>query len=184
MCRALCPNAEVALYTFSFGSSIEQAVSPTGQRYVDSPNALKYRTTLDPNCTCRRKGQSWFEALAGAEARLGPENKGDIIVTEKKSEELSRPKPEAKTDPKAKTPKGAKPPSTPTPTSTTDINGVDTALSAQTQAVSREGSGIASGADANSATIGKDQGTKAEEVGPDGVRRTVRIVGPTLDHAQ
>ena len=184
MCRALCPNAEVALYTFAFGSDIEQAVSPTGQRYVDSPNALKYRTTLDPNCTCRRKGQSWYEALAGAEARLGPENKGDIIVTEKKSEELSRAKPEAKADPKAKTPKGAKTPNPPTPASTTDINGVDTALSAQTQAVSREGSGIAKGADANSATIGKDQGSRVEEVGPDGVKRPVRIVGPTLDHAQ
>jgi hypothetical protein len=184
MCRALCPNAEVALYTFPFGSDIEQAVSPTGQRYVDSPNALKYRTTLDPNCTCRRKGQSWYEALAGAEARLGPENKGDIIVTEKKSEELSRAKPEAKADPKAKTPKGAKSPSPPTPASTTDINGVDTALSAQTQTVSREGSGIAKGADANSATIGKDQGSTVEEVGPDGVKRPVRIIGPTLDHAQ
>ena len=75
MCRALCPNAEVALYTFPFGSDIEQAVSPTGQRYMDSPNALKYRTTLDPNCTCRRKGQSWYEALAGAEARLGLKTK-------------------------------------------------------------------------------------------------------------
>ena len=184
MCRALCPNAEVALYTFSFGSDIEQAVSPTGQRYIDSPNALKYRTTLDPNCTCRRKGQSWYEALAGAETRLGPENKGDIIVTEKKSEELSRPKPEAKTDPKAKTAKGAKPSSAPSPASTTDINGVDTALSAQTQTLSREGSGIAKGADANSATIGKDQGSTVEEVGPDGVKRPVRIIGPTLDHAQ
>ena len=145
-------------------------MSPTGQRYMDSPNALKYRTDLDPNCTCRRKGQSWSEALAGAEARLGPENKGDIIVTRRNRTRFRArvPKPEAKTDPKAKTPKGAKPSSAPTPDPHigTDVNGVDTALSAQTETVSREASGIASGADANSATIGRDQGATVEKSAP------------------
>ena len=177
MCRSLCPNAETALFTYPFGSSIEQAVSPSGQRYVDSPNALKYRTSFDSACTCRRRGQSWSEALAGAEAKLGPENKGDVVLTPQRAAELSRPKLDTKPDPKAKPTtkvvKGAN-------AATTDANGVDTALSAQTQAVSREASGILGSADANSATIPQAQGNTASEIGPDGVMRQVRVIGPSL----
>ena len=175
MCRSLCPNAEVQLYTYPFGAAIDQAISATGQRYVDAPYALKYRQSLDTSCSCRRRGQSWADALAGAEARLGPENKGDIIVTAQKSAEMSRPA-AAKPDPKAKPPKGAKPGAT----AGTDANGVDTALSAQTQAVSREASGILGSADSGSAVIPQSQGKSIDEVGPDGVMKHVRVIGPTL----
>ncbi|MGO9742407.1 MAG: DUF2865 domain-containing protein [Roseiarcus sp.] len=171
-CRALCPNAEVSLYTYGYGGTIEQAVSTTGQRYMDSPNALEYRTALAPDCSCKPKGESWAQALAGAEAKLGPENKGDIIVTPQKSLEMSQPKPDAKPDPKAKNPKLAKSANS----ATTDINGVDTELSAQTQTISRESSGILGGADAGSAVIPEDQGKVREEKGPDGVMRSVRII--------
>ena len=177
MCRALCPNADTELFSYAFGGDIAQAVAANGQRYMDTPNALKYRTTFDPNCSCKRKGESWAEALAGAETRLGPENKGDIIVTQQKADELSRPKVDLKPDPKAKT-KTAKAPPTPAPG--TDINGVDTVLSAQAQSMSREGSGIAGAADANAATLADTQGQTESEVGPDGVIRRVRIVGPKL----
>ena len=95
---------------------IEQAVSISGARYIDSPNALQYRKTFDSSCSCRRRGQSWAEALANAEIKLGREDKTDIIVTPEKSAELSRPKPdpkiEAKSDPKAKS---TKPIAAPTP---------------------------------------------------------------------
>ena len=69
---------------------------------MDSPNALKYRQSLDPACSCRRRGESWADALAGAEAKLGRESKGDIFVTPEKSAEMSRPR----LDPKAKAKRG------------------------------------------------------------------------------
>ncbi len=97
MCHALCPNADVSLYTYPAGGEIEQAVSMSGARYMDSPNALKYRQSYDATCSCRRRGQSWADALAGAEIKLGRELKGDIFVTPEKSAEMSRPR----IDPKA-----------------------------------------------------------------------------------
>lgn len=187
MCRALCPNADVALYTYPASGEIEQAVSITGARYMDSPTALKYRQSYDPTCSCRRRGQSWVDALANAEAKLGHENKSDIIVTPKISAEMSQPKTDTKVDPKAdpksKTSKAtAKPAPTPTPAvSGTDVNGVDTTLSQQAATISRETSGIAGGGDAQSAApVGADQGQTVEVTGSDGVKRRVRIVGPTL----
>jgi Protein of unknown function (DUF2865) len=185
MCHALCPNADVSVYTYPPSGEIEQAVSPSGQRYMDSPNALKFRTSYDSTCTCKRKGESWAEALAGAEARLGPENKGDIIVTPQKSIELSRAKPDDKTDTKAKnakSAKGAKPSPTPTPSvaAGTDVNGVDTNLSAQAAAISRDTTGIAGGVDSSATPVAKDQGPTVEENGPNGVKRRVRVIDPAL----
>ena len=96
MCRALCPNAEVTLYTYPVSGDIEQAVSINGARYMDSPTALRYRKTFDSSCSCRRRGQTWASALAAAEQLLGSEDKTDIIVTPEKAAELSRPKADAK----------------------------------------------------------------------------------------
>ena len=175
MCRALCPNADVSLYTYPPSGQIEQAVSINGAKYMDMPNALKYRTSLDPTCSCKRKGESWADALAGAEAKLGRESKGDVFVTPEKSIELSRPKFDAKT--KAKTPADAKP--TPGATPATADPAVD-ALSQQAATISREASGIAGGDAQTGAKYGEDQGQTVESVGPDGVKRKVRIIDPTL----
>jgi hypothetical protein len=181
MCHALCPNADVSLYTYPASGEIEQAVSISGARYIDSPNALQYRKTFDSSCSCRRRGQSWAEALANAEVRLGREDKTDIIVTPEKAAELSRPKLdpklEAKTDPKAKS---SKPIVAPAPASGTDAYGVDLNLSQQAATISREGSGIAGGDVKSGAPVGEDQGQTVEVTGPDGVKRRVRIIGPTL----
>jgi hypothetical protein len=179
MCRALCPNADVSLYTYPPSGQIEQAVSITGAKYLDSPNALKYRATFDPTCSCKRKGESWADALAGAEAKLGRESKGDVFVTPEKSIELSRPKFDAKNDPKtkAKTPVDAK--ATPGAAPPTADPAVD-ALSQQAATISREASGIAGGEAQTGAKYGEDQGQTTESVGPDGVKRRVRIIDPTL----
>ncbi len=198
LCRALCPNAEVTLYTYPTSGDIEQAVSINGARYMDSPTALRYRKTFDSSCSCRRHGQTWASALAPAESLLGQEEKTDIIVTPEKAEELSRPKPadakaDAKPDPKAKSGKAAKAAATPAPdaapaatpsaavengVTATDANGVDMALRDAAAAISHEGSGIAGGADAvKPGTVGEDQGKTFDETGPDGVKRKVRVVG-------
>jgi hypothetical protein len=175
MCRALCPNADVSLYTYPPSGQIEQAVSINGAKYMDMPNALKYRTSLDPNCSCKRKGESWADALAGAETKLGRESKGDVFVTPEKSIELSRPRFDAKA--KAKTPADAK--ATPGATPATADPAVD-ALSQQAATISREASGIAGGDAQTGAKYGEDQGQTVESVGPDGVKRKVRIIDPTL----
>ncbi|HEX9168322.1 MAG TPA: DUF2865 domain-containing protein [Roseiarcus sp.] len=197
VCRSLCPNADMALYSFPFGGTIDEAESSSGEPYANLPNAGKFQQTYDPNCSCRRKGESWAEALAGAEARYGHE-KHDIIVTPEKSAEMARPiiDPKAKpaVDPKAKpggavvagpgatpvaTP-GATPPADAASAPVLDVNGTDTKLSAETATVSREASGIA-GDDAQGAkSFSLNQGKTVEVTGPDGVKRTVRIVGPAL----
>ena len=157
---------------------------------------------FDSSCSCRRKSESWAQALAGAEAKYGHEAH-DILVTPEKSVELSRPI-VAKVDPKASDPKAkgknAKtPPSPPTPPEgvatqngvtdaqsniapgqSLDATGTDTALSAAAATVSRETSGIAGGDAQTGANYGLKQGQTLTEQGPDGAKRKVRIVGPTL----
>jgi Protein of unknown function (DUF2865) len=200
VCRALCPNADVALYSFPFGGTIDEAESASGEPYADLPNAGKFQQTNDPTCSCRRKGESWAEALADAEARYGHE-KHDIIVTPEKSAEMARPivDPKAKpaVDPKAKpgapgapvvaapgaapaAGPGATPPVDAANAPVLDINGADTKLGAETATVSREASGIAGDDVQGAKSFSLNQGRTVEVTGPDGVKRLVRIVGPAL----
>ena len=192
MCHALCPNAEVSLYTYPGSGDIEHAVSISGERYVDMPNALKYRTSVDPTCSCRKHGQSWAQTLANAEQQLGDEHKTDIIVTPEKAIELSR----AQADPKAKPKvapgptvivdsKAAAPPPPkvapdPTKASATDMTPTEKVIDQQQQSISRESSGIGAGDVSSGPSVGEDQGQTREIVGPDGVKRRVRIIDPTL----
>ena len=78
---------------------------------------------------------------------------------------------------------GATPPA-PSPDTATapvlDANGADTKLSAEAATVSREGSGIAGGDVQGARNFSVGQGRSVESTGPDGVKRQVRIVGPTL----
>jgi Protein of unknown function (DUF2865) len=93
LCQALCPNTVVSVYTRSPSHVISTAVSLDGDTpYSELPNALKFEKAFDPACTCKPAGQSWAEALAGAEQMLGRERKGDIMVTPEKSAELATPK--------------------------------------------------------------------------------------------
>jgi hypothetical protein len=203
MCRALCPNAQVALYSYPPSGDINEAVGADGTHYADLPNALKYRKSVDQSCSCKRRGQSWAQALADAESLLG-ERKNDILVTPEKSEELSRLKPDPKADAKAKqsakadAAKGAT--ATPTPTTTDpknaaaaaaaaatappppgqEVSPADALLSQQTATMSRETSGIAAGDATTGPSYSKGQGQTEEVTGADGVKKRVRIIDPTL----
>ncbi|HTR12537.1 MAG TPA: DUF2865 domain-containing protein [Roseiarcus sp.] len=188
VCRSLCPNADVQLYSFPFGGTISEAVSASGEPYVNLPNALKFEQSYDATCSCRRRGESWAQALAAAEAKYGHESR-DILVTPEKSAEMSRPiLSKAAADSKAKPSKSAAKavlaPDAPAPaqaqTPGLDASGVDTALGAAAATVSREASGIAGGDAQSSARYSEGQGETVTEVGPDGAKRKVRIVGPTL----
>jgi Protein of unknown function (DUF2865) len=104
LCQALCPNTAVSVYTRSPSQDISTAVSLDGETpYSESPNALKFERTFDSTCTCKPAGQSWAEALAGAEQMLGRERKSDIVVTPEKSAELAKPKFENTASPRPRT---------------------------------------------------------------------------------
>lgn len=146
LCRAQCPDVEVTLYTRSPWRELDTAVSIDGRPYSEHPNAMKFSKTFDPSCACKPRGKSWVEALAEAERILAEKHGGDLVVTEEKAEELSRP----------------------------------------IAARSRK-SGAAPVADAapepslpETKGTAKGQETTREVVGPDGVKRRVRVVAPTL----
>jgi hypothetical protein len=65
-CQRMCPAAEVQLYTYhNPGEDVSQAVSLAGQPYTALPTAFQYRKALNQACSCRRAGESWYEALRG-----------------------------------------------------------------------------------------------------------------------
>lgn len=91
-CKRLCPNAEVALYTYrNPGEDMNHAVSTSGQAYLQHPNAFRYRQEYNAACSCRAPGQSWAEALKNSEDRSTVE-KGDIVVTEERAKQMSQPR--------------------------------------------------------------------------------------------
>jgi hypothetical protein len=146
MCTALCPGTEATVFTRRPDSEIKTAVGLDGKPYMDLPNALKYQKNYSPTCSCLPAGKSWAEVLANAENILGNQRKGDIVVTQEKSDELSRPK----LDPSTRAALLQNPGTTKvTPQVTGDL-------------------------------VANPQATNKTEVivGPDGVKRVVRRVGP------
>ena len=165
LCAASCPNAEVELFMQPADGSAENAVALDGTPYSALPNAFRYRKTLDAACTCRRPGQNWTETLSEAERLVGS-RKTDILVTEEKAQELSRPL----------APQAA--PTTPAPR---------TGQPAQRQ--QRGASAPAAPAAPAAAPAPPAQATsppateRREVVRPDGSKQNVRVVAPTLGPA-
>jgi hypothetical protein len=181
ICQALCPNADTKLYSMPLGGTIEQAASTTGSRYGDLANAGKFEQALDTNCSCRRKGQGWAEALADAE-KTSQRHAGDILVTPEISEKMSRPALEPKAiavADAADTGAVALGEKTGTPILLLDAHGVDLNLNAATAALSRTTSGIRV-EETRIAYYGLNQGQIVEQKRRDGSVNRVRIVGPTL----
>ena len=182
ICQALCPNADVQLYSMPLGGEIEDAVSTSGGLYANFSNAGKFEQTLDPNCSCRRKELGWAQALAAAEARA-QRHTGDILVTPEISEQMSRPvvvpKASAAAAYASEADALALVEMSEPPTLLLDANGVDIALSAAAAALSHETSDIGEGAP-GVAHYGLNQGQIVEEEGPGGSIKRVRIVGPAL----
>ncbi len=165
LCKALCPNVDVELYTGKTTGEIGGAVSIDGRAYASMPNAFKFEKRFDPTCVCKPPGQSWVEALARAEEILGQSQRGDIVVTQEKSNEMARPRANSSHVGKAGAPNlanvgpaspdalagGASPPQPPAP--------------GEAKAAKKLDAG-----DAETST----------ETGPDGTKRRVRRVGPML----
>ncbi|MBV8106704.1 MAG: DUF2865 domain-containing protein [Hyphomicrobiales bacterium] len=175
ICRSQCPNADVALYSFPFGGTIDEAVSSAGEPYAVLPNAHKFEQSYDRSCSCRAPAQSWAEALAAAEAKYG-RHSHDILVTVEDAERMSRPVHDPKAKPAA-TDSGE--PGAAAPVEL-DINGVDTTLSAAAKTISRETSGIRGEDAPRAVSFGLKQGQTVDETGPDGSTRRVRVLPATF----
>jgi len=88
-CQKLCPAAEAQLFSYrTEGEDIAQATSSNGTPYTSLPNAFKYRQAFDAACSCKQAGQSWKDALGGADDSL---EAGDIVVTEDRAKQLAQP---------------------------------------------------------------------------------------------
>jgi hypothetical protein len=89
-CQRECPAADVTLYSYrNPGEDMNAAVSINGQPYTALPTAFQYRKQLTPACSCRRAGQSWADALKGADDSTTLQS-GDIVVTDQNAKALSQ----------------------------------------------------------------------------------------------
>src|ERR1700722_8311265 len=119
-CQRECPATAAELYTYrNPGEDIGQAVSLGGQSYTALPTAFQYRKEFTAACSCRRPGQSWADALKGADDSSTLES-GDIVVTDQNPKALSQPPPPKGAKPGKPTTANAAPATSVAPASTTD----------------------------------------------------------------
>lgn len=76
MCQAFCPASPTKVF---YGSSIDNAVTASGERYADSENAFAYRKSLRGDCTCNGRDAA---GLAPVDLTLDTSLRtGDVIAT-------------------------------------------------------------------------------------------------------
>jgi hypothetical protein len=79
-CNAMCPGAEVALYSVSRQGSIEDAVNARGQTYSALRTAFRFRQELERTCSCQGAAANGLARLPIThDVTLRP---GDVVVTE------------------------------------------------------------------------------------------------------
>ena len=125
-CQRMCLPLSRAVFPSQPRRGCLPAVSISGKSYTSLPNAFHYRQEFTSNCSCRRPGQSWAEALGSVDETI---ERGDIVVTDEKSRAMAAPKVE---QPKAARQDGRKPkpdpnPSPPAPDSTASTAQAQTA---------------------------------------------------------
>jgi hypothetical protein len=176
MCQALCPGTETAAFAMpGSDNGITRAISLKGQPYMGMPTALKFQKAFDGACSCKKETESWSNVLRRAEGMLA-QQRGDIIVTAQKSEELSRPKlAQAQTQaPAPKKPDPKKPQS--------DAAEVEAAADAGAAAptASQESSGIGPRSIEGGPVISQGEGPKRETVSGEGGKKAVRVIAPNI----
>lgn len=173
MCQALCPGTETSAFFMQNGGEIQNAVSRGGTPYSSLPNAGKYQRSFDAACTCRAQGQSWAQALRDAEELLD-KRKGDVIVTEQRAAELSRPKQDPKRRGAAQPPAAA-----PGPAAAPDLIDEKPMPSENSPTAGTESAGVGPQS-VGERVIERGDGLKRESHSVTGEKRTVRIVAPNL----
>jgi hypothetical protein len=105
-CQAMCPAAEVSLYTHrNPGEDVNQAISNAGRSYSELPNAFSYRKAFNPSCSCKAAGQTWADALKQLDDQTV--ERGDILVNEERARLLSQPQTDAQGRPIRPPPKAS-----------------------------------------------------------------------------
>jgi hypothetical protein len=105
VCQRMCPAAQVVLFSHrNPGEDVAQAVSASGQVYGDMPNAFLYRKQFTSACSCRRAGETWANALQNLDETV---ERGDIVVTEERAKQLSRPREQRPSKPPPRSSRGA-----------------------------------------------------------------------------
>jgi hypothetical protein len=172
MCQALCPGAETAAFAMpGSDNGISRAISLKGQPYMAMPTALKFQKSFDGNCSCKKEGETWAQVLNRAEGMLNPQ-RGDIIVTAQKSDELARPK--AAVPPPAKKPDPKKAQSDAAETEAAADSG------AAAPTASQESAGIGPRSIETGGVVSRTDGPQREVVGRDGSKRNVRVIAPNV----
>ena len=172
MCKALCPGAETAAFAMpGSDNGIVRAISLKGQPYMAMPTALKFQKSFDGACSCKKEGETWSQVLRRAEGMLS-QQRGDILVTAQKSEELSRPK--APVPPAAKKPDPKK----------AQAEAAETEAAADAGAAaptaSQESAGIGPRSIEDGRIVSRSDGPQREVVAADGSKRTVRVIAPNV----
>jgi len=186
MCQMQCPGAEVALYRMR-DDQIENAVSVDGSPYSALPNALRFRQRFDAACTCRPRNGSWAEAfsqrqdptlragdqvISADQARIlsTPADQRQAVREEMAAEQRARREAERQARIESARGRGG------TPGATIGLDGSIRPPAAP------EPSGIrgplTDTAPADAGTPGA--GSPGPDALPDGERRNIRIIGPTL----
>lgn len=171
LCQAQCPASQTELFFMRQGGTIERAQSANGLPYSALPNARLYQKKRVAEASCVPPGQSWEQALQGAEMFMG-RRESDIIVTAEKAYELSRPKASAN---KAKAEPKRAAIATPSPSDADEI-----ADPASVPTASGESAGIGPGVVSDERTVSRMDGLSVMSTAPDGRQRRVRIVAPYL----
>jgi Protein of unknown function (DUF2865) len=76
ICQSFCPASATKVFS---GSTIDNAIADTGERYVNSPNAFAYRKALKADCTCNGRDSAGLAPVdLSLDTTLRP---GDIVAT-------------------------------------------------------------------------------------------------------
>jgi hypothetical protein len=157
LCQAQCPNAEASIYTKSLWRDVETAVSMDGEPYMNLPNALKFQRQRVAACACKPPGESWAQAMEGAERLLSFAHPRDSLVTAEEAERLSRPLPAGAVSRRVYSPQSTR----------RDARPLDAPVAPPPPQES-------------AAALSADQGVYREVTGPDGVTKRVRVIAPAL----
>jgi hypothetical protein len=147
----------------SGNGNIESAVGRGGQSYTSLSNAGKYTRSFDPTCGCRKQGESWIIALRDAE-RMLDRQRGDLIVTQAKADELSKPRGIA----------------TPRKQKNAPADQAPVAATENIPTAGTESSGIGSQDTVGGDTLRQGLGLRRDVTGSNGEKKTIRIVAPNL----
>lgn len=76
ICQSFCPASPTKVFS---GSTIDSAITASGERYPDSPNAFAYRKALKADCTCNGRDSAGLAPVdLSLDTTLRP---GDIVAT-------------------------------------------------------------------------------------------------------